>query len=103
MPIARYAIELMKERETLEENPDFNPVRKGIRHFAQCTKEEQAETESKKNPDYGESDLPLRKGDKSRDPSGNSQSIRRRYYDRCEIQDPIHDGTVSGGLLPDAY
>ena len=53
MPIARYAIELMKERETLEENPDFNPVRKGIRHFAQCTKEEQAEL-IKENPDYGE-------------------------------------------------
>ena len=32
----------MKEREELEENPDFNPVRKGIRHFSQCTKEEQA-------------------------------------------------------------
>lgn len=43
VPIARYAIELMKEREELEENPDFNPVRKGIRHFSQCTKEEQAE------------------------------------------------------------
>ena len=53
VPIARYAIELMKERETLEENPDFNPVRKGIRHFAQCTKEEQAEL-IKENPDYGE-------------------------------------------------
>ena len=80
----------------------FNPVRKGIRHFAQCTKEEQAEL-IKENPDYGEVICRCEKGDKSRDPSGNSQSIRRRYYDRCEIQDPIHDGTVSGGLLPDAY
>ncbi len=53
VPIARYAIELMKERETLEENPEFNPMRKGIRHFAQCTKEEQAEL-IKENPDYGE-------------------------------------------------
>ena len=53
VPIARYAIELMKERETLEENPDFNPVRKGIRHFSQCTKEEQAEL-IRENPDYGE-------------------------------------------------
>ena len=53
VPIARYAIELMKEREELEENPDFNPVRKGIRHFSQCTKEEQAEL-IRENPDYGE-------------------------------------------------
>lgn len=33
VPIARYAIEMMKEREKLEENPDFNPERKGIRCF----------------------------------------------------------------------
>ena len=53
VPIARYAIGLMKERETLEPNPNFNPVRKGIVRFAEQTKEEQARL-IKGNPDYGE-------------------------------------------------
>ena len=53
VPIARYAIGLMKEREALEPNPDFNPVRKGIVRFAEQTKEEQARL-IKENPDYGE-------------------------------------------------
>ena len=53
VPIARYAIGLMKEREALEPNPDFNPVRKGIVRFAEQTKEEQARL-IKGNPDYGE-------------------------------------------------
>ena len=53
VPIARYAIGLMKERETLEPNPNFNPVRKGIVRFAEQTKEEQARL-IKENPDYGE-------------------------------------------------
>ena len=39
VPIARYAIEMMKEREKLEENPDFNPERKGIRRFEECSME----------------------------------------------------------------
>lgn len=43
----------------------------------------------------------MRKGDKSGDPSGDPQSIRCRYYDRCEIQNPFHDGTLSGRLLPE--
>ena len=53
VPIARYAIGLMKERETLEPNPNFNPVRNGIVRFAEQTKEEQARL-IKENPDYGE-------------------------------------------------
>ena len=102
VPIARYAIELMKERETLEENPDFKPGEKRNPPF-RPVHQRRAGRADQREPGLRRSDLPLRKGDKSRDPSGNSQSIRRRYYDRCEIQDPIHDGTVSGGLLPDAY
>ena len=53
VPIARYAIGLMKERETLEPNPNFNPVRNGSVRFAEQTKEEQARL-IKENPDYGE-------------------------------------------------
>lgn len=53
VPIARYAIDLMKERETLEENPDFTPYRKGILRFSELTVEEQAE-KIRENPDYGE-------------------------------------------------
>ena len=30
VPIARYAIGLMRERETFPPNPDFNPIREGI-------------------------------------------------------------------------
>ena len=53
VPIARYAIEMMKEREKLEENPDFNPERKGIRRFEECSMEEQARL-IEEDPDYGE-------------------------------------------------
>jgi len=53
VPIARYAIDLMKQREELSENPDFNPRRKGIVRFAEQTREEQ-ERLIKENPDYGE-------------------------------------------------
>ena len=53
VPIARYAIGLMKEREELKENPDFNPRRKGIARFENLSKEEQARI-IKENPDYGE-------------------------------------------------
>ena len=53
VPIARYAIALMKERETLIPNPEFNPVRKGIRRFADMSQREQ-EAAIRKNPDYGE-------------------------------------------------
>lgn len=53
VPIARYAIGLMKEREELKENPDFNPKRKGIIRFADQSLEEQARL-IQENPDYGE-------------------------------------------------
>lgn len=53
VPIARYAVELMKEREKLEENENFNPVRKGITRFHQLSREEQARLIAE-NPDYGE-------------------------------------------------
>ncbi len=51
--IARYAIGLMKERERFEENPSFDPVRKGIVHFADLSPQEQAELIAE-DPDYGE-------------------------------------------------
>ena len=41
VPIARYVIRLMKEREAFEPNADFDPVRNEIRRFADCTREEQ--------------------------------------------------------------
>lgn len=53
VPIARYAISLMKEREELMPNPDFQPVRKGILRFEEQTKEEQARL-IRENPEYGE-------------------------------------------------
>lgn len=53
VPIARYAIGLMKEREMLKENPDFDPTRKGIVRFEGKSAEEQARL-IEENPDYGE-------------------------------------------------
>ncbi len=53
VPIARYAIGLMKEREELEENPAFDPVRKGILRFESLSLEEKARMIAE-NPDYGE-------------------------------------------------
>lgn len=53
VPIARYAIEQMKEREELRENPAFNPCRKGIVRFESLSTEEQ-EKLIRENPDYGE-------------------------------------------------
>lgn len=53
VPIARYAIGLMAQRERLKPNPEFDPVRRGIRRFAEMTKEEQ-EQAIRENPDYGE-------------------------------------------------
>ena len=56
VPIARYAIGLMKEREELKPNPDFNPVRRGIVRFAEQPMEEQARLIAA-NPDYGEAEI----------------------------------------------
>ena len=53
VPLARYVIGLMQEREKFEENPDFDPHHKGIVKFAECTPEQQAELIAQ-NPDYGE-------------------------------------------------
>lgn len=53
VPIARYAISLMAEREKLTENPSFNPIRKGIDRFAELSMEEQ-NSKILENPDYGE-------------------------------------------------
>ena len=51
--IARHVLNMMQERETFPENPDFNPVRRGIRRFAEMTGEEQARA-IQEDPDYGE-------------------------------------------------
>lgn len=53
VPIARYAVSLMAEREELTPNPDFQPRRKGITRFAELTPEQQNEL-IRENPDYGE-------------------------------------------------
>lgn len=53
VPIARYAIGLMKEREALTEKRDFNPIRKGIVRFEGKSVQEQARL-IEENPDYGE-------------------------------------------------
>ena len=53
VPIARYAVSLMKEREELKEKPDFNPRRKGIVRFENLSTEEKARL-IQEDPDYGE-------------------------------------------------
>ena len=53
VPIARYAISLMAQKEKLEENPSFNPVRKGIVRFRGKSPEQKAALIAR-NPDYGE-------------------------------------------------
>ena len=51
--IARHVIDMMRERESFPENPDFNPIRRDIRRFADMTEAEQIEA-IRENPDYGE-------------------------------------------------
>ena len=51
--IADYVIDMIKSRVDLKENPKFNPIRKGIKRFADMTEEEQAKAIAE-NPDYGE-------------------------------------------------
>lgn len=53
MPIARRAVKLLKERENLVPNPEFNPNRKGIIKFSKQSDESKAQL-IKENPDYGE-------------------------------------------------
>ena len=53
IPIARHAIAMMEEREKLEPNPAFNPIRKGIVRFEELSRDEQNRM-IQENPDYGE-------------------------------------------------
>ncbi|MCR5347506.1 MAG: NAD(P)/FAD-dependent oxidoreductase [Fretibacterium sp.] len=53
VPIARHVVSMIREREPLEERPDFNGRRKGIRRFADMTDTERAEA-IRRDPDYGE-------------------------------------------------
>ena len=53
VPIARYAVGLMAEREKLEHNTSFHPIRRGIQRFSELSKEEQ-NLKILENPDYGE-------------------------------------------------
>lgn len=53
VPIAAYVVELMREREAFRPNTSFDPVRKGIRRFADRTPAEQ-DALIRENPDYGE-------------------------------------------------
>ena len=41
-PIARRVVKLLAEKEALTPNPSFDPVRRGIRRFHECSAEEQA-------------------------------------------------------------
>ncbi len=53
VPMAQYVVEMMRERENFEVNPKFNPCRKGIVRFADCTAEEQEKLIAA-DPNYGE-------------------------------------------------
>jgi len=53
IPIARRAVRLLAERETLHPNKSFNPNRKGIVRFSEQSDEEKAHLIAE-NPDYGE-------------------------------------------------
>ena len=53
VPIARYVISMMKERENFQDNPDFCPERKGIPRFAHLSLQQQQKL-IQENPDYGE-------------------------------------------------
>lgn len=53
LPIARRVVKLIQEKEVLDLNPSFNPVRKGIVRFHEASREEQAAMVAA-DPDYGE-------------------------------------------------
>lgn len=53
LPIARRVVEKILEQEALEENPAFDPVRRGIVRFADKSPEER-EALIRQDPDYGE-------------------------------------------------
>ena len=46
LPLARRAVALIAQRETLEPNPDFDPVRHGIRRFADMNDEERVDCDT---------------------------------------------------------
>lgn len=51
--IARYAVSLMQERETFEEDPSFDPVRPVLPRFSSLSPKEQADL-VRQDPDWGE-------------------------------------------------
>ncbi len=53
LPIARRVVKLLREREELTPNPDFDPIHKGIVRFHDASREEQSRLVAE-NPDYGE-------------------------------------------------
>lgn len=53
LPLARRVVNLLREREELIPNPNFDPVRKGITRFHEASREEQARLIAE-DPDYGE-------------------------------------------------
>lgn len=53
LPIARRVVKLLREREELSPNPDFDPIRRGIVRFHEASREEQARM-IEQNPNYGE-------------------------------------------------
>ncbi len=53
LPIARRVVKLIREKEALEPNPSFDPIRKGIVRFHEVSRENQAALIAS-DPDYGE-------------------------------------------------
>lgn len=53
VPIGKYVVAMMAQREELKENANFNPRRKGIKRFSEMTEEERKAAIAE-NPDYGE-------------------------------------------------
>jgi glycerol-3-phosphate dehydrogenase len=88
VPIARYVTGLMQEREKLTANRSFSPIRRGIRRFAACTREEQAALIAA-NPDYGEIICRCEKVTKAEllqaihNPLGVSTMTGVKYRTRC--------------------
>lgn len=53
VPLARYVIRMMQERESFKEKDNFNPYHKGIIRFSDCDLNQQAQL-IKENPYYGD-------------------------------------------------
>ena len=86
--IARYVIDMMKEREHFAENADFDGTRKGITRFALLTPQEQ-DALIQKNPDYGELVCRCEKVTKAEilqaihNPLGAHTMVSVKYRTRC--------------------